>query len=60
MRQRSEGDHVGRPGYLPVFAVNAVILFAAITGSLWPPRARSVWAPLDRHSLAPTSTRYLR
>jgi hypothetical protein len=51
MTQRIEGDHFGRPACLAAFAVSAVVLFATITGSVWPPRAGSVWPPFDRMPL---------
>lgn len=47
MTQRIDGDQFGRPACLAAFAVSAVVVFAAITGSLCPPRAGSVWPPLD-------------
>jgi len=47
MTQRIEGDHFGRPACLAAFTVSAVVLFATITGSVWPPRAGSVWPPFD-------------
>ena len=48
MTQRIEADHFGRPVRLAAFAVSVGVFFAAITGSLWPPRAGSVWPPFDR------------
>ena len=40
-------DQFGRPGTLTPFAASAVILIAAIGGSVWPPRGRSVSPPVD-------------
>jgi len=47
MTQPTEADQFGRPACLAAFAVSAVVVFAAITGSLCPPRTGSVWPPLD-------------
>ena len=50
MTQRIQGDQFGRPACLAAFAVSMGVFFAAITGSLWPPRAGSVWPPFDSRS----------
>ena len=50
MTQRIQGDQFGRPACLAAFAVSVGVLFAAITGSLCPPRAGSVWPPFDTFS----------
>ena len=46
-RRPAASDQFGRPQALISFALSAAIFVAACSGSVWPPRARSVWPPLD-------------
>jgi hypothetical protein len=57
MTQRIQGDQFGRPACLAAFAVSVGVLFAAITGSAWPPRAGSVWPPFDTATADGSPTR---
>lgn len=40
-------DPFGRPERAALFGLSAAILIATISGSVWPPRARSVCPPFD-------------
>ena len=40
-------DHFGRPDSAPLFALGTATLIVMITGSVWPPQARSVCPPVD-------------
>ena len=40
-------DQFGRPGSATPFALSVAVLISSISGSVWPPQARSLWPPFD-------------